>query len=160
MLSGVVDSDVRADEAADFGRRRVPWWVIDARRDFCARWLSLVLGLHRFFIAIAGAVVNHDGVAGPALDPLVWSAGGAPKRRRVVHAVRDRAFLLGPAGIWDGEWIVVAVSRITCHDVELWPYSVSVLVKWVAFLYTFHWPQGGVDLGVGGVSYVELLILY
>ena len=30
-----------ADEAADFGRRRVPWWVIDARRNFsgvCSRW--------------------------------------------------------------------------------------------------------------------------
>ena len=35
-----------------------------------------------------------------------------------------------------------------------------MLVKWVAFLYTLHWPQGGADLGVGGVSYVELLILY
>ena len=81
-----------ADEAADFGRRRVPWWIIDARRNHsgvCARWRPLVLGLHRFFIAIARAVVNHDGVAGPALDPMVWSAGGAPKRRRVVHAVRD-----------------------------------------------------------------------
>ena len=69
---------------------------------------------------------------------LLWtlwffSAGGAPKRRRVVHAVRDRAFLPGPAGIWDGEWGVVAVSRISCHDVELWPYCVSMLVKWVAF---------------------------
>ena len=60
----------------------------------------------------------------------------------------------------DGEWGVVDVSRITCHDVELWPYSVSMLVKWVAFLFTLHWPQGGVDLGVGGVSYIELLILY
>ena len=140
-----------ADEAVDFGRRRVPWWIIDARRVFsgvCARWRPLVLGLHRFFIAIAGTVVNHDG---PALDPLVWSVGGAPKRRRVVHAVRDRAFLPGPAGIWDGEWGVVAVSCITCHDVELWPYSVSMLVKWAAFLYTLHRPQGVVDLGVGGV---------
>ena len=71
------------------------------------------------------SVVNHECVAGHALDPLVWSAGGAPKRRRVVHAVRDRAFLPGPAGIWDGEWGVVAVSRITCNDVELWPNSVS-----------------------------------
>ena len=69
--------------------------------------------------------------AGLAMDPLVWSAGGAPKRRRVVHAVRDRAFLPGPAGIWDGECGVVAVSSISCHDVELWPYSVSMLVKWV-----------------------------
>ena len=23
-----------------------------------------------------------------------------------------------------------------------------------------HWPAGGLDLGVGGISYVELLILY
>ena len=30
----------------------------------------------------------------------------------------------------------------------------------VVFLYTLHWPQGGADLGVGGVSYVELLILH
>ena len=82
-----------------FGRRRVPWWVIDARRNYsgvCVRWCPVVLGLHLFF-AIARAVVNHDGLAGTSLDPMVWSAGGAPKRRRVVHAVRDRAFLPGPA---------------------------------------------------------------
>ena len=63
-----------ADEAADFGRRRVPWWVMDARRNHCgvcARWRPLVLGLHRFFIAIARAVVNHDGVAGTSLDIMV-----------------------------------------------------------------------------------------
>ena len=41
-------------------------------------------------------------MAGTSLDPVVWSAGSAPKRRRVVHAVRDRAFLPGPVGIWDG----------------------------------------------------------
>ena len=35
-----------------------------------------------------------------------------------------------------------------------------MLVKWVTFLYTLNWPLGGVDLGVGGVSYVELLIFY
>ena len=38
-----------------------------------------------FFFAIARAVVNHDGVAGTSLDPMVWSVGGVPKRRRVVH---------------------------------------------------------------------------
>ena len=38
------------------------------------------------------------------------------------------------------------MTHITCHDVELWPYSVRMLVKWVAFLYALHWPQGGVDL--------------
>ena len=88
------------------------------------------------FIAIASAVVNHDGAAGTSLDPTVWSVGGAPKRRRVVHAVRDRAFLPGPAGVRDGEWGVVAAAHITCHDIELWQYSVSMLVKWVCFLYS------------------------
>ena len=63
------------------------------------------LSLHRFFIAISWAVVNHDGREGLAPDPLVWSAGALPKRRRLVHAVRDRAFLPGPPGIWDSEWV-------------------------------------------------------
>ena len=154
--------DNGTDVAADFGRRGVPWWVIDVWRNYsgvCALWRPLVLSLHRFFIAIAWAVVNHDGVSGTAFDPMVWSEGGAPKRRRVVHAVRDRAFLPGPAGIWDG-WGVVAATHISCHDIEVWPYSVNMLFNWVAFLSTLHWPQDGTDLGVGGVFYVELLILY
>ena len=78
-----------AAEAADFGCRRVPWWIIDARRDHsgvCARWRPVVLGLH------ARAVVNHDGEAGTSMGPKVWSVGSVPKRRWVVHAVRDRAF--------------------------------------------------------------------
>ena len=90
-----------ADEAADFGRRRVSPAVIDARRNLSGvlgRWYPIVLDLHRFFIAIARAVVNHDGLGGTAPDPLVWSAGAPHKRRRLVHAVRDRAFLPGPPG--------------------------------------------------------------
>ena len=55
----------------------------------CGRWFPVILDLHRFFIAISRAVVTHDGTAP---DPLVWSAGAHPKRRRLVHAVRDRAF--------------------------------------------------------------------
>ena len=41
-----------ADEAADFGRRRVPVHVIDARRNLvgvCSRWYPVVRDLHRFF---------------------------------------------------------------------------------------------------------------
>ena len=34
------------------------------------------------------------------------------------------------------------------------------LVKWLSFLASLHWPAGGSDLGVGGISYLELLILY
>ena len=84
-----------ADDAADFGRRRVGNAVIDARRNLsgvCGRWYPVLHDLHRFFIAISRAVVNHDGGVGTAPDPLVWSAGALPKRRRLVHSVRDRAF--------------------------------------------------------------------
>ena len=61
-----------ADEAADFGRRRVSNVVIDARRSLsgvCNRWYPVVLDLHRFFIAVSTAVVNHDGGIGTAPDP-------------------------------------------------------------------------------------------
>ena len=84
-----------ADEAADFGRRRVCPAVIDARRNLsggCGRWYPIILDLHRFFIAISRAVVNHDGHGGTAPDPIVWSAGALHKRRRLFLAVRDRAF--------------------------------------------------------------------
>ena len=45
-------------------------------------------------------------------------------------------------------------------DVAAWPFSVSLLVKVVRFLGTLHWPCGIGDMGIGGVSYLELLILY
>ena len=81
-----------------------------------------------FFIDICRAVVNRVDGAGTALDPLVWSAGTLPKRRRLVHAVRDHAFLPGPAGIWDGEWIALAAAPITADGVGTSPYSVRILV--------------------------------
>ena len=74
--------DDAADEAADFGRRRVSPAVIDARRNLsgvCGRWYPVILDLHRFFIAISRAVVNHDGFAGTAPDPMVWSSGSILK---------------------------------------------------------------------------------
>ena len=79
-----------ADEAADFGRSTVPVHVVNARRNLvwvCNRWYPVVRHLHRFFVAIAWAVVNHDDGSGTAPDPLVWSAGSLPKRPRVLHAV-------------------------------------------------------------------------
>ena len=90
-------------------------------------------GTASFFIAISRAVVNHERGAGTAPDPLVWSAGALPKRRRLVRAVRDRAFLPGTAGIWDVEWIALALAPVTADDVETWPCSVGILVKWVGF---------------------------
>ena len=129
----VVDGRVRdldrlgnraADEAADFGRRRVPVRVIDARRNLvgvCNRWYPVVCHLHRFFVAIARAVVNHDDGGGTAPNPLVWSAGSLPKRKGVIDAVRNFAFLPGPVGLWCGEWISFGVSSITVEDVRVWP---------------------------------------
>ena len=57
-------------------------------------------------------------------------------------------------------WISVAITPISCRDIEVWPFSVGMLVKWVSFLSSLHWPADECDLGVGGVSCVELLILY
>ena len=121
-----------ADEAADSGRRRVGNAVIDARRDLsgvCGRWYPVVLDLHRFFIAISRAVVNHDGWDGTAPDPLVWSVGARPKRRRLVHEVRDRFLFAGPLGIWDSEWVNVLATVICAEDIAHWPYT---LVSWLS----------------------------
>ena len=98
----------RADEAADFGRRRVWPDVPDARRNLsgvCRLWCPVVLLLHRFFIAISRSAVNRDDSSGFSLHPLVWSAGGLPKKRRIADVVRDVALLPGPLhllGFWLG----------------------------------------------------------
>ena len=152
-----------ADEAADFGRRRVGYAVIDAHRNLsgvCCCWYPVILDLHRFLIAISRTVVNHDGWDGTAPDPFVWSAGAPPKRRKLVHAVRDRAFSPGPPGIWEPDWFLDPATVNSAEDVALWPCTPGLLVKWVSFLSSLHWPVGNLDLGVGGVSFVELLILY
>ena len=77
----------------------------------------------------------------------------------MVHAVRDHCFLPGPPGVWDSEWVNIPSSAICADDVTHWPFSPGLLVKWVTFLGGLHWPAGGLDLGVGGISYVELIIL-
>ena len=85
-----------------------------------------------------------------------WS----PERGRLVHAVRDHAILPGLADTWVSEWIALPAAPTTAEDVEAWPYSVGILVEWVAFPSSLHWPAARPDLGVGGVSFVEVLILY
>ena len=71
-----------------------------------------------FFIAIARAVVNHNGGDGAALDPLVWSAGALPKRRRQVHRVLG----IGHCGadhllFGSSEWVNVPASAVSADDV-------------------------------------------
>ena len=148
-----------ADEAADFGRRRVGPAVTDARRNLCGvcgRWYPVILDLHRFFIAISGAVVNHDGNEGNAPGPVVWSAGALPKRRRLVHAVRDLAMLPGTLlfGLVNGLQVLLLLLVL-----RMWRSGPTplVLVEWVAFPGSLHWPAGGVDLGVGGCHMLSCL---
>ena len=67
----------RADEAADFGRRRVLAAVTDSGRHLvqaCRYWYPIDCDRHRFFIAIARAAVNDDGLGGTAPNPLVCLA--------------------------------------------------------------------------------------
>ena len=144
----------RADEAADFGRRRVWPDVADAWRNLsgvCRLWYPTVLLLHRFFIAISRAVVNCDDSSGLAPHPLVWSAGGLPGRRRIADIVRDVALLPGPLRLWGSGWVSVPPVTVTAEDVCLWPCSVDILVKVVTFLGSLHWPSAGGDLGPGGI---------
>ena len=158
-----------ADEAADFGRRRVRVDVLDVWRAFtgaCGAWYPVVRDLHRFFIAIARVIANDDGKGegrrgeGTAPDPLVWCSGAKGKRRRVVEAVRDFAMLPGHQRLWVGGWQRWPVFTIPGDDVGRWPFSVGALVKVAAFFSNLSWPTEVSDLDKWGVSYVELVILY
>ena len=120
----------RADEAADFGRRRVWPDVADARRNLsgvCRQWYPVVQVLHRFSL-LSLVLSSTVMISGLAPHPLFWSAGGLPKRRRITDIVRDVALLPGPLHLWDSGWVRVFRVVITAED--------------------------------GGISYVELLILY
>ena len=111
-----------------WGRKRVHYIPSsDARRlvnRACAKWYPVVQNLHRFFIAIAGTALNEDGMAGTALHPVVWSAAANPKRRKVEQAVRNFAWLPGPARLWVSDWYQVPVACIGGADVAVWPFSV------------------------------------
>ena len=152
-----------ADAAADLGRRRVHDSITDARRLFisaCVHWYPIVKELQHFFVASARTVVNHDDSGSTTLHPTVWSIAASPKMRRVLRAVRDVAWLPGPESLWTSVWSSTQRAEVTEDDIRAWPFSVGLLVTVSHFLATLRWPEGAHDLGVGGVSYFELLILY
>ena len=109
---------------------------------FCGRWYPVILVFHRFFVAISRAVVDRDEGNETAPDPMVWSVGALPKRRRLVHAVRNLAVLPGPPALWLGEWVAGPSVAIDADDVAQWPYTPGLLVKWVSFLGSLHWLVG------------------
>ena len=152
-----------ADRAAAFGRRGVSDLVMDVRRRFvsaCCLWYPVVLELHRFFVAIARAPVNEDGCAGVALHPTVWSGGGLVKRRKTRVSAWDFASVPGPVGLWRHGSVGWPCIEVRDVDVGFWQYSVGLLVKLCSFLSSLHLPSSVSDLGVGGVSFVDLLILF
>ena len=105
-------------------------------------------------------MVNEDGHGGSAPHPTVWDLGRQPQRRRVLQAVREFAWILGPVGLWKHGSVGWPVIHVGDADLAAWPYSPSMLGKLWAFLSSLHWPTVVDDLEVSGVSYIELLILY
>ena len=112
--------------------------------------------LHRLFIAMSRAAVNHDGRGGTAPDPLVWSAG-------VPSQEASSGSRSSGSGIsaW-GSCYLGNLSGLLClhlllvlRILPIGPYTAGLLVKWVSFFGSLHWPGGGLDLGVGVVSCVE-----
>ena len=78
----------------------------------------------------------------------------------VIEAVRDFATLPGSGALWAGCWFDWPQVSVTDGDVRVWPFSDGSLVKIVAFFGSLHWPTEVADFGSGGVSFIELLILY
>ena len=109
--------------------------------------MILVRMVHRIFIALSRAVMNNDESDGTAPHPLVWSAGALPDGAGLCMLCAITAQLPGP-GLMIGLWVL---PTAVCG---------CVLVMWVAFLCGLHWPAAGAELGVGSVSYVEMLVLY
>ena len=91
---------------------------------------------------------------------MVWDHGGLVKTRAYsLRIIVDLASLPGPPVFLDCAWCDIPSTPITQEDVAAWPYSVNILLEFTSFLASLHWPHGGADLGVGGVSFVEMLIL-
>ena len=137
--------------------------VIDVRRRFlsaCSSWYPLVLDLHHFLIAIARAAVNNDGCARGCLASYCLVQRGPAKKRRVRVSAWEFAWVPGPVGLWRHGSVGWPCIEVGEDDVGFWPYSVGLLVKFCSFLSSLHWPSTVDDLGVGGVSFVELLMLY
>ena len=117
-------------------------------------WYPKIFSLHRLMVAIARECLYHSSGSGDALHPLVWDCGSLPKTRRLDHDVH------GPEGFMDCRWCMVDSGPVSGEDIASWPYSVSVLVKFVSFLSTLRWPEGLNEMGKFGVSYLEVPILF
>ena len=165
ILHGQVRRDDRlgndaADEAADFGRMRVSPAVIDARRNLsgvCGRWYPFILDLHRFSLQLLVLwLFMMILVVLLLILLLVLFVRGVGWFMRFLTAL----FCLGHLvfGIRNGFMFLhqLFVLRMLLFGLTLLGFWSSGFL----FLRSLHWPVDAVDLGVGGVSFVELLILH
>ena len=119
-----------ADEAADVGRRRVDFPVIDARRNFagvCGRWYPVILVYGIAFLPLSPGlwlIMWKE----PVLHLILWSGLLVLFRTGADSCMPFgiEPFWHEPAGIWDGEWIALAAAPITADDVGTWPCSVGI----------------------------------
>ena len=126
----------------------------------CHWWYPIIMDLHRYFIAVARIAVNHDPGHGTAPDPTVWCIGAPVKNVKPSEAVCEFAAAPGPDSLGLNGWSSVHIGPLTTVDFDLWPYSPGLLIKFSAFLGSLHWPTDREDLVMGGISFIEVLILY
>ena len=127
--------------------------------DACKHWYPIILVLHRFFIAISRTVVNDDGRGGGAGRLILWSG-----LLVVSKSVGDRLKRLGTTLcclVHRGSGLEVGFAGLVFTSLRMmFQGGLSRLGKLAAFLSSLTWPSEVADLGAGGISYVELLILY
>ena len=85
-------------------------------------------------VAVSRVAINHEGRSGSAPVPLVWDQGSKRKQRKTDIVVNvDLASLPGPLCFLNRPWAQVR-DCITGADVVAWPYGVSMLCKFIAYL--------------------------
>ncbi len=52
------------------------------------------------------------------------------------------ARLPGPVSLWTSDWYQLPVACVGEGDIAIWPFTVGLLLKFVHFLGSLHWPRG------------------
>ena len=101
---------------------------------------------------------DEDGHNGSAPHPTVWDRGAKTKKRRVLQAVSEFAWV--PGSIGGMVRLAGLVSTLMLLTLLLGLSLLVCSLSCVLFLVSLHLPAVVDDLGPAGVSYVEMLILH
>ena len=179
--SGVLADPAKIDE--EFRKAWLPYFCRSGQREASLEeialevdeWLSLLPEVHlpRLTGQVLADVVQREGVSAGSLDGWGWRefkvlpVSWFDELARILAKVED-------LGVWPDGLLGAYITMIPRTDGDATPLGQRtllrtllngpmLLVSWLSgspFLGSLHWPAGGLDLGVGGVSYVELIILY